>query len=150
MAYSFDICQSQGEVFLSDDLKACALIMHSEKQTASIKSVFLDLKLTFSVIGMANLKRVLKKEVAVKKSHPSHPFLYLWFIGVDHLYHNKGIGGTLLKEIITSSTVRNLPIYLETSTVKNIPWYKKFGFKIYNELDFGYRIFMLRRSIKEL
>ena len=57
-----------------------------------------------------------------------------------------GRGSSLLDELITRSNSVNRPIYLETSTLRNIPWYKKFGFQIYEELDLGYKLFFLKRE----
>ena len=71
---------------------------------------------------------------------------YLWFIGVDPKEQNKGTGSTLLKDVIHQASLKNRSVYLETSTSKNIPWYEKFGFKIYNELDLGYRLYFLKND----
>ena len=32
MAYCFDICCEKGDIFMSEDKQACALILHSEKK----------------------------------------------------------------------------------------------------------------------
>jgi ribosomal protein S18 acetylase RimI-like enzyme len=72
---------------------------------------------------------------------------YLWFIGVDPKHQNSGIGTTLLNEVIKDSESKNRSIYLETSTMKNLPWYKKFGFDVYNELDLSYKLFFLKKEI---
>jgi ribosomal protein S18 acetylase RimI-like enzyme len=56
------------------------------------------------------------------------------------------LGSELMKEIITDATAMNRTICLETSTVKNILWYEKFGFKIYKELDFGYKLYCMKRE----
>ena len=71
---------------------------------------------------------------------------YLWFIGVDPAYQNSGTGTKLLNEVIEDSNLCKRPIYLEASTLKNIPWYKKFGFSVYNKLDLGYKLFFLKRG----
>jgi ribosomal protein S18 acetylase RimI-like enzyme len=71
---------------------------------------------------------------------------YLWFIGVDRNEQNKEIGSALIKEVIEDAHFKQKPVYLETSTLKNIPWYEKFGFQIYNELDLGYSLFFLKKE----
>jgi len=71
---------------------------------------------------------------------------YLWFIGVDPDQQNKGIGSSLIKEVIEEAHSQQRPVYLETSTLKNIPWYEKFGFKIYNELNLGYRLYFMKKE----
>ena len=146
MAYSFELCYRFGEVYLTEDKKACALILFPHQKKTSVTSIWLDLGLAFSVIGLSNLKKVLKRESKIKQLYPKSPFYYLWFIGVYPADQNKGIGKTLLNEILTNAEREGLPVYLETSTTKNIPWYEQFGFVTYNKLDFGYELFCMRRD----
>lgn len=145
MAYSFEICYRFGEVYLTEDKKACALILFPHKKRY-LSAILLDLDLAFSVIGLSNLKKVLSRESKIKQLYPKSPFYYLWFIGVYPVDQNKGIGKTLLNEILTNAEREGLPVYLETSTTKNIPWYEKFGFVAYKKLDFGYELFCMRRD----
>ena len=49
MEYSFDICFQFGDIFLSDDKLACALILYPDKQKTTI---ILDLKLLLNCIGL--------------------------------------------------------------------------------------------------
>jgi ribosomal protein S18 acetylase RimI-like enzyme len=147
MEYCFDICYLFGNIFLSDDKKSCALILLPEKKETNLKSILLNLKLIFFSIGLANLRRVLKRESEIKKFQLKEPMYYLWFIGVHPTEQNKGFGSSLLAEVIKDAGSKQRIICLETSTVKNISWYKKFGFSIYHELDLGYRLFFLRTKI---
>lgn len=39
------------------------------------------------------------------------------------------------------------PIYLETSVPENLRFYSKQGFTIYNELDFGHMLFLVKREL---
>lgn len=41
MDYSFEVCSAVGDVFLSDDNKACALIVYPDKNKNTIKSTLL-------------------------------------------------------------------------------------------------------------
>ena len=146
MEYSFDYCQLFGEVYLSDDRQGCALVVLPGKKKATVRSILLDLKLVFLCIGLSNVRKALKREAAIKKFHPAGPMCYLWFIGVLPEMQHTGIGAALLREIIAGAQHDSLPIYLETSTAKNLPWYEKFGFQVYGEMDLGYRLFFLRRE----
>lgn len=146
MDYSFEVCFMFGEVYLSDDQKGCALILYPDQKSFSIKSTLMDVQLLFNAIGLTRVGKAMSRETAIKSNYPKDPIYYLWFLGVINSDQNKGIGSQLLKEIIIDSQKQHKPIYLETSTIKNIPWYKKFGFSIYNELDFGYKLFMLRKG----
>jgi ribosomal protein S18 acetylase RimI-like enzyme len=146
MEYSFDYCNMFGEVFLSDDRNACALAVLPDRKKASLKSILLDVKLALTCIGLGNLKKAMKREARIKSIHPPSPIYYIWFIGVRPEVQNKGIGSTLLAEVIAKSDSMQRPLYLETSTLRNLPWYKRFGFEVHNELDFGYNLFCLKRE----
>lgn len=146
MEYSFDYCNMFGEVFLSDDKNACALAVLPDKKKTSLKSILLDVKLALTCLGLANLKKAMDREARIKTIHPADPMYYLWFIGVRPEVQNKGIGSSLLTEVIAKSDSMQRPLYLETSTLRNLPWYKTFGFEVHNELDFGYKLFCLKRE----
>ncbi len=146
MDYSFEVCFLFGDVFLSDDKTACALIVYPDKKTTTIKSILLDAKLILQCVGFNNVKKTLAREALIKKIQPKELMSYLWFIGVDPENQNNGIGSNLLSSLIEYSSHRNRPIYLETSIMKNLPWYKKFGFEIYNEQDLSYRLYFLKRE----
>jgi ribosomal protein S18 acetylase RimI-like enzyme len=138
------MCYLFGDVFLSDDRKGCALILLPEKKKTSLKSILLDLKLIFTSTGLSNVNKAMDRESKIKKLHPPDPMYYLWFIGVNPTVQNRGTGTTLLKDVIKQAEIKNRSVYLETSTLKNIPCYEKFRFKVYNELDLGYRLYFLK------
>jgi ribosomal protein S18 acetylase RimI-like enzyme len=144
MEYSFDVCHLFGDVFLSDDRKGCTLILLPDKKKTNLKSTLLDLKFIFQSIGLSNVKKAISRESEIKKHHPKEPLYYLWFIGVDENEQNKGIGSKLLSEVVEEGRKQNRTVCLETSTVKNLPWYQKFGFEIYKELDFGYKLYCMK------
>lgn len=146
MAYSFDVCYLFGEIFLSDDNRGCALLLYPEKKKTTLKSVKLDIQLVFNCIGLQNIGKAFKREVTIKKTQRKERKCYLWFIGVHPNYQNRGTGGGLMSEIIEHSKGEGLPLYLETSTRSNLPFYEKYGFKIYNELDLSYKLFFLKRD----
>lgn len=146
MNYSFEVCYLFGDVFLSEDKKGCALVLYPDKKKTTLKSILLDVKLIISCIGIENIKKALARESKIKQLQPKLLMCYLWFIGVDPEYQSKGIGSDLLHDLIEDSVLKERPIYLETSTLKNLPWYKKFGFHIYNELDLSYKLFFLKRD----
>lgn len=72
---AFDLCYSCGEIFLSDDKNACALILLPDIETSSIKSLLLDITLVFQPInGFSNLKNVLsvaRKNKAIRSKIPT-------------------------------------------------------------------------------
>jgi len=146
MSYSFDVCFHFGEVYLSDEKSACALILLPGSKRTSLLSIWLDIKLVFNAIGVFRISAALKRESAIKKLQLQKDHLYLWFVGVHPAEQHRGIGTQLLQAIISYANTRSLPVCLETSTVANLPWYKKNGFEVYNELDLGYRLYFLKTS----
>ena len=145
MDYSFDMCFYYGEVFLSDNRKACALVLYPDKKRTTLRTILWDAKLIFSCVGAGGINRTLDREAKVKSFHPKEPFYYLWFIGVDPDYQRKGIGSSLLAEILRHSELQKRDVYLETSVLENLPWYQQFGFEIFNELEFTYKLYLLRK-----
>ncbi|MEK6481318.1 GNAT family N-acetyltransferase [Catalinimonas sp. 4WD22] len=144
--YSYNICSAFGETWISDDHNACALILLPEKKKTTFKSVLWDAKLATGCIGLNRVGKVLKREALVHQNHPKEPYYYLWYIGVDPNQQNQGIGSAFMQEVLDRCDQKARPIYLETSTLRNLPWYKKYDFEIFNELDFTFPLYQLRRN----
>lgn len=147
MDYSFEVCYQFGKVYLSDDKKACALILFPDQKKTTLKSVWLDISLILKSVGVFNILKVLKRESKIKAVQDKNLMYYLWFIGVNPIYQHCGTGGKLMEELIADSEKMQRPICLETSTLKNLPWYRKFGFEIYHEQDLSYKLFFLKRPL---
>ena len=62
--------------------------------------------------------------------HPSEPHWYLPLLGVDPLYHGKGLGSALLKHATSHFDSENILAYLESSNPRNISLYERHGFEI--------------------
>ncbi len=146
MDYSYETCKLFGRVYLSDDKKGCALVSFPEKKKTTVKALWLEVKLIFNAIGFDNISRAVNREKEISKNYPSPKIYYLWFIGVSPEDQNQGVGQRLLHELLAEAQAMNRPLYLETSTQKNLAWYAKFGLVVYNQLDFGYRLFLIRNG----
>lgn len=144
MEYSFDTCFLFGDIYLSEDKKGCALILLPEKKRITIASIWSDLKLIFTGIGLFRLRKIMLREAKVKKLQRKDRSCYLWYIGVYKDHQNSGIGTELLNDVIKLGKIENRTICLETSTLRNLPWYKKYGFVVYNELDIGFPLYFLQ------
>lgn len=149
MSYSFDVCRLFGDVFLSEDNSACALILYPDKKKNTAKSAWLDLKLVFKSIGFKGISKTLEREALLKKVRGPELKAVLWFIGVDPQDQHKGLGSNLLYSIIAHSDKLRRPIYLETSNSDNLPWYAKFGFDIYAQKELDHKLYFLRRLPKK-
>jgi GNAT superfamily N-acetyltransferase len=144
MEYSFDICHSFGEVWMTHDRQACALILFTEKKRLSFTSVLWDLKLIFSVIGLTRLPAIMKREALIKKGYPSSPFAYLWFLGVKPEAQGKKIGSEVLQHLLSRYQSQGKAMYLETSMERNLPFYTRAGFEIFKMQQLSYTLYQLR------
>lgn len=143
MDYSFEVCSLFGDVWLSDDRKACALVLYPQQKRTSLKAIVLDIKLIINAVGLSGVKKALNRESRIKAKQPKESMAYLWFIGVEPAEQHKGIGSKLLQELLKDAQTKALPVFLETSTEKNLPWYERFGFKIYDQLQLTYTLYFL-------
>lgn len=147
MDYSFEMCHHFGDVWLTEQQDACALILYSHLKKFSMLACWLTVKLILQAIGIGGIFKALKHEGRIKQLQPQLPATYLWFIGVEPTAQHAGRGSQLLKEIIALADKKNLPVYLETSTLSNLPWYQKYGFAAYGQADFGFTLYFLRRNL---
>lgn len=148
MNYSFEICNKFGEVLLNEERTACALLLFPDKKKTNLQTILLDIKLMLHCIGLINIKKVLKREKKIKSLYPEKEIIYLWYIAVNKSEQGKGIGTQFLKKIVDYAASVNKDIYLETSAAQNVNWYKKMGFELYEQIDFGYILSCFRKSIK--
>ena len=149
MGYSYEVCRSFGDVFLSDDNNACALVLYPDKKKMTLMSALLDARLIFQCIGIENVGKAIAREKLLKKVRGNELVSSLWFIGVDPQNQHKGSGSKLLSSIIEYSHQHGRSVSLETSNKSNLPWYEKFGFKIYAEEDLGHTLYFLKRETEK-
>lgn len=143
MEYSVFQGVNFGEIYLTEDNQACAIVLDPKKKKTTLKSVLWDLKLVFGCMGVGNVSKVMKRESLIKKNHPNFDFLHLWYIGVNPDKQSKGLGTQLMKTIIEDAQLKGLPVYLETSTTRNFPFYENLGFERIAEMDsLGYPLKM--------
>ncbi|GAA3958593.1 hypothetical protein GCM10022246_10170 [Pedobacter ginsengiterrae] len=68
--YSFEVCSLFGETWLSDNKRACALILYPHLKKTTFRSIYLDLKLIFTAIGVGGIIKALKREGLIKANKP--------------------------------------------------------------------------------
>src|SRR5690554_2463762 len=68
MEYSFEQCLLSGEVYISDDGNACALVQYFDRKKTNLNTVMLDLKLILKSVGIRNVGKVLKRESTINKN----------------------------------------------------------------------------------
>ena len=135
-----------GDIFISHDEKAVALLIDSSKNKISISYLYHTLVLAINVIGLSRVREVLNREKLIAKHQPKNDFLHLWYIGVLPENSGTGKGTQLLQDILKFYSSDQKPIYLETSTIRNLSFYKRNGFEIVNKIEnnLPYTLFILK------
>lgn len=142
--YSFFQGMNFGKVYLSDDNKGACIVLFPNQKKTTFGSVIWDLKLAFKCIGASRVLKVLKRESGIKAKQPTDKnFVHLWYIGVYPDSQQKGIGSSLLSNILKKYP--DEMFYLETSTAENLPFYKKYNFKVTDTIDLGYALHILKK-----
>ncbi|WP_373512206.1 GNAT family N-acetyltransferase [Persicitalea sp.] len=144
IAYSLEMCRLWGKVVISENRKACALVIFPDRKRTTLRSLLIMGRLILKSIGFWNIRKALSRENQVYAHHPRIPIYHLWFVGVLPEHQGEGIGSKILEEIMKDAAEMGRPVYLETSTHKNIPWYQKHGFSIYGKIQLSYTLFLMR------
>ncbi len=75
--------------------------------------------------------------LALRGRHPPEPHLYLSVIGVHPSRQGRGVGGALLRHLVSEAGARGLPCHLETAKPSNVSLYERFGFRVVGEVAYG-------------
>lgn len=147
MEYLFLKALDFGEIYISNNKKACILLLYPHKEKNTFQNILRDSKLAFTTIGILNMYKVLKREYQLKKHHIKEPHIHPLIMGVQEAYQGKGLGVRLIYEVLDKYKGNKLPCIIETTTKSNLKLYKKFGFYIFNQTtDLGYPLYFLRKD----
>jgi GNAT superfamily N-acetyltransferase len=124
---------AQGTAYLTHDYRGAALWLAPSVQP--------DEEALISFIQQSVAKRNQKDVFAILEQigsyHPSEPYWFLPFIGVDPLYQSQGLGGILMQHALLRCDRDHLPAYLESSNPRNIPFYKRHRFEELGTIQVG-------------
>jgi ribosomal protein S18 acetylase RimI-like enzyme len=90
--------------------------------------------LTPFLLGFRNYRRSMDCERFVgstqEKLMENRPHFYLWGLGVEPGWKEKGIGAALMLPILAKADAQKIPVFLETHDEKNVRYYQKHGFSL--------------------
>jgi ribosomal protein S18 acetylase RimI-like enzyme len=72
-------------------------------------------------------------QIAAEHPH-DEPHFYLFVLGTATASQSKGLGSTLMTEVLDRCDRQGLGAYLESSNTRNVPFYERHGFKVLNEV----------------
>src|SRR3954463_5414857 len=71
----------------------------------------------------------------VSAHHPHDvPHFYLFILGTKRSQQSKGLGSSLMREVLDRCDRQGLAAYLESSNPRNVPFYERHGFKVTAEV----------------
>ncbi len=83
---------------------------------------------------LANLGITLRLLALVESKHPREPHWYLASLGTAVDQQGKGVGGALMRPVLTHCDAEGIPCYLESSKERNVPFYRRHGFEVVEEV----------------
>lgn len=145
MGYLFDRAMLFGEVFISDNKKACLLLNYPHKEKVTFKTIQLDLQLTVQCIGIERVFKVLKRQRVARRNYPKEKHIKPMILGVKKEINGRGSAARLIIEVKKHYADNQLPVVIDAASENNVKLYKKFGFRVVNKEEaLGFPIYYLR------
>lgn len=145
MEYLFDRAILFGEIYISENNKACILLKFPHKERITLKTISLDIKLAFKCIGIEHVFGILKRQQISNKNYPKENHIRPIIMGVKKECKGNGTAARLMIEVKNKFNSNKTPVILDAASKKNVELYKKFGFNIIKkEESLGFPIYFLR------
>jgi len=145
MGYLFERAMLFGEVFISDNKKACLLIKYPHKEKVTLKTILLDIQLAVKCIGIERVYSVLKRQQIAKRNYPKEKHIRPMIMGVKKEIAGRGSAARLMIQVKNHHKDNQLPVIIDAASEHNVNLYKKFGFRVTRkEESLGFPIYFLR------
>lgn len=145
MEYLFEKAINSGEVFISENNKACILLKYPNKEKITLKTILLDIKLAYKCIGIDRVFEVLKRQRIANKNYPIEKHIRPMIMGVKKESKGNGTAARLMIEVKNKFNNNKLPIIIDAASDHNAKLYQKLGFRIIKkEESLGFTIYFLR------
>jgi GNAT superfamily N-acetyltransferase len=145
MEYLFERAICFGEVFISDNDKACILLKFPHKEKVTLKTILLDVKLAYKCIGIERVFKILKRQLIANQNYPKENHIRPMIMGVKKEYIGKGTAARLMIEVKNKFKNNTLPVIIDAASEHNAQLYQKFGFRIVKKDEsLGFPIYFLR------
>lgn len=145
MGYLFEKAIHFGDVFISNNNKACILLKYPHQKRITFKTILLDLELAHKCIGIGRIFKVLKRLQIANQYYPKKKHIRPIIMGVMKECKGNGSAARLMIELKNKFKDSQLPVIIDVASKRNTQLYQKFGFKIIKKEDaFGFPIYFLR------
>lgn len=126
-------CFMHGTAFVSADFSGVALWLPPgvKPEGGALEKVFRE------TAKREHLDDLLATFEKMDHAHPREDHWYLPQIGVDPIAQGNGIGAALMHHALARCDNEGALAYLEASKPQNIPFYRRHGFEVTGEIQFG-------------
>ena len=141
-ARAFELCfgaffrhmtMPHGETWMDEAATGAALWTPPGRWDVSLSTAISMAPALLRAVGVTRARAVVRAGNRVHKVHPKAPHYYLFAIGVDPDAQGRGIGSTLLREVLARCDSERVPAYLEASKPENARLYARHGFRVTEE-----------------
>ena len=145
MEYLFEKAFNFGEIYISNNNKACILLAFPDKEKTTLKTLLLNIQLAYKCIGFERVLTVLKRQKIVQQKYPKGEYILPLIMGVTNNCKGNGTAARLMIEVNNHYKNNKLPVIVDAASKKNVRLYQKFGFKVFKEENtLGFPIYFLR------
>ena len=128
-----------GEVYTTHSLEGLAVWLSPGNTDVTLQQMLRSGMLLGTLsMGLKSLSRFITSYNTVDKlttQSISRPHWLLMFLGVEPSQQGQGLGGELIKPILTRADSSRVPCYLESTNERNLTFYKRHGFEIVGQVQ---------------
>jgi len=125
-----DLTLPFGHVFKTADNNGVALWTPPGKWQLAFFDQIKLLPGYFKAFDIKRIHKVIPSIQRMQSFHPEFPHYYLFALGVVPIMQNRGLGSSLLKEVLNKCDKEKLPAYLEATSPSNRDLYIRHGFSV--------------------
>ncbi len=145
MDYLFERTIRFGEVYISNNNKACILLFFPHTKKITFRTIYQDIILALKCIGIERVFEVLKRQRIATKNYPKEKHIRPLIMGVKTEFKGDGTAARLMISVKNKYKDNQLPVIIDAASKKNTKMYQKFGFKIFKKDEaLGFPIYFLR------
>ncbi|MGB1038253.1 MAG: GNAT family N-acetyltransferase [Bacteroidia bacterium] len=145
MEYLFDEAYDFGEIYISDNEKACVFLKFSEREKLTFRSIYRGIRLALKCIGLSRIHHVLRRQRISHKHFPKEDHIKPLMLATVNDHDGKGSAARLIIELRNLYKNNELPVVIDAASPKNVLMYEKFGFETFSiDKSLGFPFYFLK------
>jgi hypothetical protein len=134
--FCVDVSIIKKGAYLTHDGKGVALLFESKQKIGLWNTIRQYWKLGNYCIGWSRAWSIIQRNKLINSKRPIENHLYFWMLAVEDQQYGLETIKSIRDFVFQLSKDRKLSIFAETSTEKTLQLYLRYGFKVYNTMQF--------------